>query len=88
METNQEELSLADKAEQTLSEKIDKYDSEINDFFDYSKPVPSIFKNGEYLREDYKKRAETIIKRNNCLDCELNYFKAHYIEILANNIAE
>jgi len=88
METNQDELSLTEQAELTLSQKIDKYNNEIMDFFDFDKPLPSIFKNGEFLREDYRKRSQAIIKRDNCADCELNYFKAHYIEILADNIVE
>lgn len=88
MDTNQDEISIAEKIELDLSAKIDRYNNEIEEFFDYSKPVPSIFKNGEFLREDYKKRSEVILKRNNCINCELNYFKAHYIEILVNSINE
>lgn len=86
MNTNQEDLSYLEQIEDDLNKKIDKYDSEIADFFDLNKPVPDVFVNGEALREDYKTRSEKIIKRNNCVDCELNYFKAHYIEILVANL--
>lgn len=88
MITNQEDASLTELAEIDLTNKIDKYNQQISDFFDYSKPVPGIFKNGEFLREDFKMRAEKIAKRNNCVECELNYFKAHYIEILAASIGD
>ena len=86
MNTNQEELSFSEQIEVDLNNKIDKFDNEIADFFDFDKPVPDVFVNGEALREDFKSRAEKIVKRNNCVDCELNYFKAHYIEILVANL--
>jgi hypothetical protein len=88
MSTNQEELSFYEQNEVDLNKKIDNYNNEIADFFDFSKPVPNVFLNGETLREDFKRRAEKIAKRNNCVDCELNYFKAHYIEILVAHIKD
>jgi hypothetical protein len=86
MVTNPEELSLAEQATLQAEEKIDNYQSHITDFFDLSKPVPSIFKNGEALRKDYFEREEKIRKRENCLDCELGFFKAHYIDILLKHV--
>lgn len=75
-----------DELEKEIELKTDKYDSELRDFFNKEVPVPTIFSNGDALRDEYFKAEEKIIKRSNCNACEVNYYKAFFIQKLLSSI--
>jgi len=62
------------------------YMIQLRDFFNKDLPVPSIFPNGDALRDEYFKAEERIIKRSNCNACEVNYYKACFIQKLISSI--
>jgi hypothetical protein len=64
------------------------YENEINQFFDETKDVPNIFKNGKKLREEYYKRETFLRKISNCSGCEIVQFRAFFILKLLENIKE
>lgn len=75
-----------DELEKEIEQKTDKYDSELRDFFNKDVPVPAIFSDGDALRNEYFKAEERIIKRSNCNACEVNYYKACFIQKLLSSI--
>jgi hypothetical protein len=75
-----------DELEKEIEQKTDAYDAELRDFFNKEVPVPSIFIGGEALRSEYFEAEEKIIKRSNCNACEINYYKAFFIQKLLSSI--
>ena len=63
-----------------------KFETEIKDFFDTSKKVPSIFIDGDNLRKEYFERESRLKEISNCFGCELIQFRAYFIEKLLENI--
>jgi hypothetical protein len=64
------------------------YQKEINGFFDKTKSVPSLFKDGNNLRDEYFTREEFLRKISNCSGCEVVQFRAFFIQKLLDNIEE
>ena len=83
---NTEDPQQYDELEKAVEQKTDAYDSELRDFFNKDVPVPIIFSNGDALRDEYFKAEERIIKRSNCNACEVNYYKACFIQKLMSSI--
>jgi len=63
-----------------------KFQEEINQFFDFSKQVPEIFKDGIKLREEYIKRENYLKKISLCFACEVLQFRAFFIDKLIKNL--
>lgn len=64
----------------------EKFEGEINDFFDIGKKVPDIFIDGHKLREEYYRREKRLKEISNCYSCEILQFRAFFIEKLLENI--
>lgn len=71
-----------------LAVNPEAYRNEINQFFDIEKPVPSVFKNGQALREEYFKRESFLKKISDCPSCDILHFRAFFITKLLDNLTE
>jgi len=63
-----------------------KFKEEINQFFDFEKDVPFIFKDGKKLRDEYIEREKYLKKISPCFVCEIIQFRAYFIDKLLKNL--
>jgi len=63
-----------------MNHDLDYYREYILQFFDFNKPVPTIFKNAAKLRKEYIAREQVIREKSLCVGCDIVQFRAFFIE--------